>query len=51
MLKMGPSKPKLFMKNLLMKPAFGESNIFQANAPINDGSMNGTRNMDFMKPL
>ena len=48
---MGPSNPKLLMKNLLMKPAFGDSSIFQANAPIKDGSMNGTRNIDFMKLL
>jgi len=39
------------MKNLLMKPAFGERSIFQARAPMNEGSMNGTRNMDFMKAL
>src|SRR5574344_3137375 len=34
-----------------MKPAFGESSIFQARAPIKDGSMNGTRNMLFMNVL
>ena len=51
MLKIGPVKPKLSMKNWLMKPAFGERSIFHASAPMNEGSMKGTRNMLFMKVL
>ena len=39
------------MKKRLMKPAFGESSIFHAMAPMKDGSMNGTRNMLFMNRL
>ena len=34
-----------------MNPAFGERSIFHAIAPMNDGSMNGTRNMPFMNFL
>ncbi|GHV52007.1 hypothetical protein FACS1894216_07380 [Synergistales bacterium] len=34
-----------------MNPARGERSIFHARAPMNDGSMNGTKNIAFIKRL
>ena len=51
MSKTGPSRPNAPARALLTKPERGERSIFQARAPMKEGSMKGTRNRSFIVSL
>ena len=44
-------KLNIFTNSLFIYPAFGDNNIFQAKAPIKEGSIKGTKNIIFMNFL
>ena len=51
MLKSDPSQPKRPERNLLIYPERGDRSIFQARAPIKEGSIKGTRKRTFIVSL